>query len=160
MKGKREHYILFAIDNGSLSLFASYGSLGHDCWHRSLLTGFMPNQTLQLCWKVTKISFECTAYKPHKLAGAKTTFLSGNSLEIDVWKTWILWKIRHLKMWILWKMRLWKCEFCEKWDIENVNFVKKWYSHNVNFLMNYGFLLQFVSSVNLFSAKYMYEYGT
>ena len=53
MKGKREHYILFAIDNGSLSLFASYGSLGHDCWHRSLLTGFTPNQTLQLCWKVS-----------------------------------------------------------------------------------------------------------
>ena len=28
------------------------------------------------------------------------------------------------KMWILWKMRLWNCGFCEKWVFEKVNFVK------------------------------------
>ena len=45
--------------------------------------------------------------------GAKTKFLSRNYQEFDVWK-----------MWILWKMKLWKCEFCEKWEFEIVNFVK------------------------------------
>ena len=36
--------------------------------------------------------------------GAKPNFLSRNCQEFDVWK-----------MWILWKMRLWKCEFCRKY---------------------------------------------
>ena len=48
-----------------------------------------------------------------KHTGAKPNFSSKNFLEFDVWK-----------MWILSKMRLQKCEFCQKWDFENVNFVK------------------------------------
>ena len=44
---------------------------------------------------------------------AKTSFLSRNSLEIDV-----------QEMWILSNIRLWKCEFCQSWDFKNVNFVK------------------------------------
>ena len=54
----------------------------------------------------------------------KTNILSRNYQEFDVWKMWMLWKMRFwkcnfflknetLKMWILWKMRLWKCEFWE-----------------------------------------------
>ena len=35
--------------------------------------------------------------------GAKSNFLSRNYQEFNVWK-----------MWILWKIRLWNCEFCEK----------------------------------------------
>ena len=65
--------------------------------------------------------------------GAKTKFLSRNYQEFDVWKMWILWKIRLWKcgsykneastMWILWKMNLWKCDlFCQKWDFQNVSF--------------------------------------
>ena len=58
------------------------------------------SSTLRIClWKVH--------------TGLKTTFLSRNSLKLDVWK-----------MWILWKMSFWNCEFCEKWILENVNFVK------------------------------------
>ena len=41
--------------------------------------------------------------------------------EIDVWKMWILWKMR---LWKCQKMKFWKCEFCKKWDFQNVNFVK------------------------------------
>ena len=40
-----------------------------------------------------------------------TNFLFRNYQEFDVWK-----------MFILWKMRVWKCEFCGKWDFQNVNF--------------------------------------
>ena len=43
----------------------------------------------------------------------KNNFLSRNYQEFNVWR-----------IWILWKMRLWNCEFCEKWDFENVNFMK------------------------------------
>ena len=53
--------------------------------------------------------------------GAKSNFLSRNSLEFDVWKMWILWKMyfenvnfvknEFLKLWILTKMRFWNCEF-------------------------------------------------
>ena len=46
--------------------------------------------------------------------GAKTYFLSGNYQEFDVWKMWILWKMRFWKMWILWKLGFWKCEFLDK----------------------------------------------
>ena len=49
------------------------------------------------------------------LSGAKTNFLSRNYQHFDVWK-----------MWILWKMRFWKCEFWEKWDFQNVNFRINW----------------------------------
>ena len=53
--------------------------------------------------------------------GQKPTFYPEITYqEFDVWK-----------MWILWKIRLWKCEFCEKWEFQNVNF---W--------INWGFLLQ------------------
>ena len=36
--------------------------------------------------------------------GSKPNFLSKNCQEFEVWK-----------MWILWKMRLLKCEFCKNW---------------------------------------------
>ena len=64
----------------------------------------------------------------HTDTGAKMNFLSRNYQEFEVWK-----------MWILWKMRLQKCEFCEKWDFRKVNFVKTgifnlWiYGKNVDF---------------------------
>ena len=45
--------------------------------------------------------------------GAKTNFLSRNYQEFDVWKKWVLWK-----------MRFWNCEIGEKWDFKNVNFVE------------------------------------
>ena len=53
----------------------------------------------------------CIHSKLH--TGAKTHFLSRNSLDFG-----------SSKMWILWKMRFQKCEFCENWDFRNVNFVK------------------------------------
>ena len=74
------------------------------------------------CLKTTqKVSFRHT--------GAKINFLSRSYQEFDVWKMWILWKMRLWKFWILWKiglwkMRFWKCEFCTKYDFEIVNFVK------------------------------------
>ena len=57
----------------------------------------------------------------HTSTSAKTNFLYRNSLDFDV-----------SKMWILWKMRFQKCEFCENWDFENVNFVKNWNFRKVN----------------------------
>ena len=45
--------------------------------------------------------------------------------EFDVWK-----------MWILKKMRLWNCELFEKLDFEIVNFVKNEIFENVNFVKN------------------------
>ena len=45
--------------------------------------------------------------------GAKSHFLSRNSLDFDI-----------SKIWILWELRFQKCEFCEKWDYRKVNFVK------------------------------------
>ena len=107
------------------------------------------NKTFIFIWKIRLFAtFQmCTHTR------AKTNFLSRNYQEFDVWK-----------MWILWKMRFWKCEFCEKWDFENVNFVKNvllklwilwkmWFSEcefcknwdfqNVNFWINWGFLPQY-----------------
>ena len=43
--------------------------------------------------------------------GAKPHFLSRNSLDFDI-----------SKMWILWKMRFQKGEFCKNWDFQYGNF--------------------------------------
>ena len=50
---------------------------------------------------------------PLKHTGVKTHFISRNSLDFDI-----------SKMWILWKLRFQKGEFCEKWDFRKVNSVK------------------------------------
>ena len=65
---------------------------------------------------------------------AKDQFLSKKSMEFDFvncafWgKTGCISmnfvKIEIFKMWILRKMRFQKCEFCRNWDFQNVNFVK------------------------------------
>ena len=59
-----------------------------------------------VCAFITLVKIKCQIAH----TGAKTNFLSRNYQEFDVWK-----------MWILWKMRLWKCEFYEKGDFQNVN---------------------------------------
>ena len=68
--------------------------------------------------KEVQLADDSTSFFTTKLSfgmhtGAETNFLSRNYQELDVWK-----------MWILWKMRLWKCEFYENWDFIIVTFVK------------------------------------
>ena len=90
-----------------------------------------------------KVIFQQDSIAQH--TGAKTHFLSRNSLDFDNSKVWILWKlwfrkcefcekwdfinvnfvkIEILEMRILWKLRFQKCEFCEKWGFRNVNLWK------------------------------------
>ena len=69
----------------------------------------------------------------HTHWGKKHLFIQ-KSLDVDVWKMWILWKrgcqnvnsVKNdtLKMWILWKITTWKCEFCEN-DTLKCEFCKK-----------------------------------
>ena len=55
----------------------------------------------------------------------KNNFLSRNYQEFNVWK-----------MWILWKMRFWNCEFCKTWDFKKCEFCEKWDFENVNLIKN------------------------
>ena len=88
-------------------------------------------------WHISSILF-----KPH--TGAKSYFLSVNSLEFDFsnyvnfvkegnFKNEILVKNEILKMWFLWKMGLCYVIFVKKSDFENAIFIKRCDFKIVNF---------------------------
>ena len=92
------------------------------------------------CTKIVKnVSFLqnstlCLFFSPISInehTGAKSHFLSINSLEFDVWNNVIFFKwhwnydiceILAFQMWFLWKIRFWKSDFSWKMGFWNVIF--------------------------------------
>ena len=126
--------------------------------------------------KITAVRKLLILLLTNTMAITKPNFLSINSLEFDVWKMWILWKMRvwncefwrkcdfeivnfeeneTLKMWILWKMIFWNCEFCEKIRFWKCVFCEKWDFEVMNFVESdifkmwlFGQIENFCPSVN------------